>query len=360
MITPVLISGDVALKLRVSRSNATTTVFTVTALSERFTNVEAVFEYRLPGQDWRSDGVVDLASRDSALLRIPCGTPISMTWNHAANGLTLGVPCEVRLRILPLRSVFTWSGHTALDESISNQSHINNMLGNKIFGLDLRGNWMGINSDGKFKVFNNNGTVFIFNNTGARWAQQIRDGRYLVLLSSSLLELEENGLATARSPIDLSAIDTNFVHFCYSPLTQTVLLSGQANGAVTEIKWDDSAGTVLKSVAVANPSGVCYNAFDQSVWVIADEANNRVVIADTTTASVNTISSVIWNDVTVPLVAPRFVESLISGQINIIEAKGVSRAYGTTAATHPALMRATANEKDFQNLLFAPILRAQD
>ena len=361
MITPTLIEGDTALKLQIKSSNALTTVFSLTALSERFSSVDAIFEYRLQNQNWLNNAVIDsgTAGSNSALLRIPCsadGVQTFIRWNQSANGLTLGVPCEVRLRTIPSQEVFTWSVSTLAETISPLGSQIYNVFDNKVLGVDLGGNLMSVNNANQFEVFNNSGIVFTLSAPlNPRWAQQIRNGIYLVLFANSIVEFNENGATTSRSPIDLSAIDTDLTHFCYSPLTQTILLSGRANNAVTEIKWGN--GTVVKSLSVDRPSGVCYNADDQSIWFVASEANNWVIRADIPT---NTIATITSADGINPLVAPRFVESQTGGRINIIEAKGAPRSYGTTAGTHPALVRAANGPDALRNLLFTPILRAQD
>jgi len=370
MITPVIIEGDIDLDLQIVNSNALSTSISVTALSERFQSTDAVFEYRISGGPWRTDAVISdssLFGKGSALFGIPCsptGSVTSIFWNHAKNGLTPGSSCDIRLNCSPSRSVFSWSGTSAAETISWQRQQVDGLAVNKMFGLDKIGNWMGVNPSNHFEVSNSNGVVFtLASPTSPRWAQQTREGLYLVLFSDNMVELNETGTPTARSPIDLSAIDSNLVYFCYSPVTKTMLLSGRSSNTVAEITWGVvEAGTVLDTLAGLNlPFGACYHEDDQSIWLVADEGNNRIAIADRIASTVTSISSVIVEGTSVPLSNPRFIESQAGGRIGIIEAKGVPRSYSSNPASHPALARLNGEgPSEFRNFLFAPVLRSQD
>ena len=374
--TPVILEGDVATALRMVRSTAAGTDFEVAVLSERCPKVDLCFEYRLPNGEWQSDAAVTVSGRallgsGSTLLGVPVGT-LLLRWRHTENHLVTGAACEVRLRVLPSSRVYTWAGAAGVagDLSSANPSLASGL---KIFQTSLDGDWLGMDpSTSDFVVQSSAGVeiVRVTGLNGPRWAQQKRNGLYLVLdakmtatQAARLFECDQNG--TIYQSVDLSSIalapsDTDTLgprHFVFHEVTQNLLLSCSGINRVKELTWGPAdAGNLLDNITVAAPWGVAYEPSDNTSWWVVGSAG--VTRADRRANTVTTITQFTTTaDGALALQTPMLVDVRADGTLGVLEARGV--AQGFNATTHPALQRANSELSDYRNFLFAPILRMQ-
>jgi hypothetical protein len=194
--------------------------------------------------------------------------------------------------------------------------------------------------------------------TSSQWAQQKRDGRYLVLHNNPITEWDRDDGVIQN--VALGAFATGATHFHYDDLTGNMLVSGGSMDQVAEITWGEvGAGTLIGThVGLSNPRGVSYGG-NRFTWYIADTGNNQVCVVDRANSLTANITSVTVDGEVLTLESPVLVKELSDGRIAIVESIGIPAVFSSDPETHPALKRANGTGAiALRNIIFAPLLRS--
>jgi hypothetical protein len=359
--------------------------FRLLICSERFRWLDVAFDYRChEGESWRTDA--SLTAGDFQLLQgnrmfglsaSPAGIAHRFRWAFTANDLTIGSPCEYRLRVLPSVRLFSRAGSWSALESVAGSSRrqLEAIRARHLIGIGLGGEELTVD-DASFTVLSAGGQVqFILGGLDTpNCAQQKRNGDFLVLDAGHNRLMETDAVGATVRTLDLSPWFTAPAWFVFEETTANLLVCGNVSGKVCEVTWDTvDAGELLWDsstvpISLSSPMGVGYDADDVSRVLVADTGNDRLVLANRNTGAVTYLAGADFGSATVAFHRPFLPLSFPGGLLASVEQRGETEAFSADAGTHAALVRARSDsttdpaEKNelpaYRNLLFAPIRRS--
>jgi hypothetical protein len=369
VIYPVLLEGDLSYDLRVRQVCSDYIDLSLWVLSDKFEYTDALFEYQVNDQ-WLSDAHLSFSNvRGNALIGVLANQEHILRWHFSQNKLSRGNACRVRIRFLP--QVFAAFGSNSAAETVSLANRVvvspsGYPSGLLNFGYDQRR--LCAESD-YFVVRDKNGQqLFAYGGTSgylATWAQEKRDGKYLVLVDNKIYEYDIFNASPMIRYVDLGTDVVNPKYFLFDDLTSNILVSGNESGKVLEIEWGARYyGTIVNTAnGFTKPIAATYYP-DRTRILIVDQASPPLVVtyswADGVEASV---SSITIDGVVVPLVSPFIPFVMSDNTVIIVEQNGETLAYSTQADQHSSLLRAglvVGTGKDtlsaYQGLTFTPLL----
>lgn len=356
ILTPVLIEGDASVE--VTAEPATNgTILHLLVLSEKFEKVNAEVAYRRRNTAWTAISMTGPTLL--GILASATGDTTDVLWRHAENHLSDGDLVELRATVSG-NLFYGWSGVSSVIDC-NQEVQAAPSQGKKIVGVSRDGRWMCFDSaSNDFQIVDREGTLvgYLDGLTNPRWAQQKRDGRYLILHNDSITEWDrDDGIIQT---VSMAAVATTAMHFDYDDLTGNLLIAGGTMDQVAEVSWGDTgAGTLIGTHSgLSNPQGVSYGE-NRNRWYIADTGNNRVVIVDRTAGTSTNLTQVDIDGETVAIQSPVFVKENGTGSILIVELQGVPAVFTADPETHPALSRANGSGPTAcHNLIFTPLQQA--
>jgi hypothetical protein len=380
-ISSIMLEGDIDYELNVSSVCSEYVEFELLLFSERFAQVDAVFEYKPSGgAAWRSDAILMASCVDgNKLLKLSCGSTGSIKvfrWFYSRNNMARGDNCEVRLQIAPTINVLLDSNGYTNSEIISaigshaESSPISYKVVN--FGFDRHRLCI---TDTQFIVLSNLGdSILTVSLPNIVWAQEKRDGNFIVLRSNGhLLEISSSGLVTR----DVSTGLSNVSYFVFDELTTNVLVAGTifGSGIVVEYTWGGNYDTTphwtSSSINLLSPAGVSYCP-DRSRIVVVDRGNPPSTDSSLVTINLDTKSYTVTSSVNIREIDLKFYHPFIpfvmdDGTVVVVEDSGESQVYNVDMNSHSSLVRAgigSGSGKDtlpeYKGLVFASLVRSQE
>jgi len=397
-VMPIFLSGDVSHEIRLvpASDDGTRVVFEVSVMSGRFSSIDMRFQYReIQGGSWTeaSIGVADGMVDGSVVRGMSCsadGSSQRVTWMYSSDGLQRGCEVDFRAVVEPSAILRSECRGVGWEETLSGSFKI---PGNWSYGIqagrDSRGYQM-ILLDRSFQLQKPTGEV-LFSVDGLwhpKIAQETNNG-YIILDTGnhSIIEVDLTGNIT-KTYNGASEGTLNWPTGMYfDSVTSNLLVTGGTIGRVYEMTWDEGNwGEILwQRGGFYLPDGVCYGTSGQDVIVVADKGNERIAVLTrawpSTSVSYFSIATIASEALDLNLNSPSKV-TMTQGTLLIAGFRGIIRQFSEDQENHPSLARAKQIEsaagtspafptlgsgassentlRQYQNLIFAPMLRAKE
>lgn len=351
--------------------------------------VDVEFQYRtfsLP--EWKKDAVLSNAKCDrvsnNVLIGVTAssdGSESSFMWNFAESAVAIGEICDVRLLITPQFDIFSYGDNSTHLERLS-MDHVSDIVTNfdhVIVGNVGNGNYFAVSSNGLYILDGDKSLVLTLSPiNNPVYAIQMESGNYLVLhdYGATISEYNENAvqLKTFSDAVHFIGAET----FVFSENKETILISGGEKHFVIEVSWtNDNFGTVLWTYGngisgsgdhqLVSPQDAKYDVENLAIIYIADTGNNRVLVINRNTDSVEIVKEVSVDDKRIAIRDPSKL-LVTSDQIFVLEREQKTVKYTTNLCNHPSLLRYRArvlppssNDRNsvrrYNNIIFTPLLR---
>lgn len=370
MSTPIILEGDISYELRVDSLTLELITFELTILSDKFSTSDLLFEYQINGV-WYSDAVISAPKfKENMLLSVNCNEPYRFGWYHPKNGLSRGSACNVRITQLPQAAVL--AGDLVRQEVISENSHSlsSGYSIRKVVNLGFNEKRLCVSGNQLIVCgpVNNIMNSFTAGSTVV-WAQEKRDGNFIVLTDGGhLMEFSPASISAIRD-IDLSSNLMNPKYFLFDELTLNILVAGYNNHYVYEIAWGHgSFGNILQttSILLSKPISATYFPDRSKIAIIDLSSSPTIKTMSWMNGLISSTSTLPVDSVNVQLNNP-FIPFVTEGNdIVIIEQLGKTKRYSQDPTTHSALVRSGAfvgtgedTLRAYQGLTFAPLIHTQ-
>lgn len=383
ILTRAILQGKVAwdiIKI-LGSDNGSRSDFRLYMMSLCHPYVDVSLEYRLGfGAEWMTDAVISMSSSGFINGNIIRGIPSSeagvntrIRWEYGDNSLSGGIPCDIRLRVMPSSMSFSrCGGYTHIEINGDPQRpKLHSSLAREVIGLDNSGNFICADA-GRILGVDSVGTE-LYEVTGLSSPSCViekDDGNFIIANtgSASIIEATVESVVVRTWGNPSCTPNPRFV--LHDPLTDNILVTDGDLCNAYEVSWGGAShGSLLwtfgQSLSGSDlehldaPGGIVYDLSDRSKIIIADGGNNRVLIVDRSggsdvTTEIKTIS--VGNSSSV-LRAPYWISSWENGMIFSSGIDGSPLSFGETRSEHPTLTREDRgyNPYQYRNIVFSPL-----
>ena len=295
------IQGDISFYIRKSTVVSEYVDFDLIAFSEKYQSFDVAFEYRIDDRnEWETNAIIISTTASYltnnklyGLSASKYGEQHLIRWKYIDNGILNGSAPQIRIRVLPRLRIFSkvtdnYSISSVYGERLVDYEAIST---NNCIGIDNKGRYMCVNSTSFYILESLDGAV-LYTYAGLSnpsFAIQINSGRYIIcdIGNNRIIELESD-----LSLITKTYAGAGLVYVDYSEENETLLITDETLGRITEITWSDiDDGTAIwQSASLFNvPQAARYKQNTVDDLIIADTGNNRIVKYDKTDDSYSII-----------------------------------------------------------------------
>ncbi len=315
-----LVQGDISYNLRVFDIQDGYVDFLITAFSERWSEFDASFEYKLDLEfKWKDDmAVVSDNSKQVeknklyGLSASKYGSANIIRWYFEYNRVFIGQNVHVRVNILPRIRSFSTSGrhHLVTETNNANMIKANGSSNEEIvIGVNQSGQHICKSSDyicirdipNGDVIYTSKQDPIIYSLNDPQFAMQKLDGNYIIADTGNnrVIEVFSNLSSIIK---ELSVSSPVFIDIFEK--TNSILITRRTDDLIEEYTWDsDNYGVKIwgsdeTSLVLSSPESATYKENDLQSIIISDTGNNKVVLYNKTDDSSQEITSISLSDET--------------------------------------------------------------